>query len=246
MTWSADGKFFVVIAGQQPAQATLYHGDEGVPFFELGRRFRSVVRFCPFTHLVMLGGFGNITKGEIDFWTVRPDGSVASKEAGKAQHSCASMMKWSSCGRYVLTAVLYERLKVDNAFHIFRANGSKVLDAPITAKELHSVDWQPHRSSELAKPDLKSLQKDEMKKPDEKPKKLFKFGKGGESNSSFHQMMRNTMGASTTEDKKGPHKVDRSRYDEVAEQQTAAAVQHIQSQANNLAAGMGQSAGYSG
>jgi len=169
----------------------------------------------------MLGGFGNITKGEIDFWTVRPDGSVASKEAGKAQHSCASKIQWSACGRYVLTAVLYERLKFDNAFQIFRANGSKVLDAPISAKELHSVDWQPHRSSELAKPDLKSLQKEEKKKQgnaqDEKPKKLFRFGKGGDSNSSFHQMMRNTMGASTTEDKKGPHKVDRSKYDEVAE-----------------------------
>lgn len=186
MSWSADGKFFVVIAGQQPAQATLYLGDEGVPFFEFGKRFRSLVRFDPFSQLAILGGFGNITKGEMDFWTVRPDGSVASKEAGKAQHSCASKIQWSACGRYVLTAVLHERLKVDNAFHIFRANGSKVLDAPITAKELHTVDWQPHRSSELAKPDLKNLQKEEKKKQDdEKPKKLFRFGKGGESNSSF-------------------------------------------------------------
>lgn len=49
MSWSADGKFFVVIAGQQPAQATLYLGDEGVPFFEFGKRFRSLVRFDPFS-----------------------------------------------------------------------------------------------------------------------------------------------------------------------------------------------------
>ena len=58
----------MVISGQQPAQATLYLGDEGVPFYEFGKRFRSLVSFCPFSSILMLGGFGNITKGEMDFW----------------------------------------------------------------------------------------------------------------------------------------------------------------------------------
>lgn len=148
---------------------------------------------------------------------------------GKAQHSCATKIRWSACGRYLITAVLTERLKVDNGFNIFRANGSKVIQAPITVNELYSVDWQPHRSSELAKPDIGSLQRDEKNKKDDKPKKLFRFGKGGESSSAFQQMMRQSMGSSAAEAKKGPSKVDLKKYNELAEKQTAAAMEAIQS-----------------
>lgn len=70
----------------------------------------------------MLGGFGNISSGEMDFWQLN-----GLKEIGAAKSSCASRYNWSACGRYFLTSVLYERLKVDNNFQILRANGSKIL-----------------------------------------------------------------------------------------------------------------------
>lgn len=77
----------------------------------------------------------------MDFWSIGPDGKVGDKEMGKAKHSCATKIDWSACGRYVLTSVLNERLKVDNGFQVFRANGSKILDAPINFQELHTVAW---------------------------------------------------------------------------------------------------------
>lgn len=152
--WSPDGRYFIVISGQQPAQATLYLGEEGEPFFEYGQRFRNTVRFCPFSHVLIIGGFGNITKGEMDFWNIEADGTVGETEIGKAKHSCATKIDWSACGRYVLTSVLTERLKVDNGFQVFRGNGTAVLEGPIKFEELHSVAWRPHQKGVIARPDL--------------------------------------------------------------------------------------------
>ena len=114
--WAPDGRHFIVISGQQPAQSTLYLGEEAEPYFEYGQRFRNMVRFSPFSNTLIIGGFGNITKGEMDFWSIETDGKVNDKEMGKAKHSCATKIDWSACGRYVLTSVLNERLKVDNGF----------------------------------------------------------------------------------------------------------------------------------
>lgn len=101
--------------------ATLYNAD-GEPTFEFGKRFRNTIQICPFSQCVLLGGFGNISSGEMDFWQLN-----GLKEIGTAKSSCASRYNWSACGRYFLTSVLFERLKVDNNFQIFRANGSKIL-----------------------------------------------------------------------------------------------------------------------
>jgi len=88
----------------------MYNAD-GEPHFEFGKRFRNTIRVCPFSSSLMLGGFGNITKGEMDFWSLD---NV--REVGKNKSPCATKQKWSACGRYILTSVLYERLKVDNGF----------------------------------------------------------------------------------------------------------------------------------
>lgn len=59
----------------------------------------------------MIGGFGNITKGEMNFWNLETH-----REIGKAKFPCSIKIQWSPCGRYILNSVLYERLKVDNGF----------------------------------------------------------------------------------------------------------------------------------
>lgn len=132
----------------------------------------------------MIGGFGNITKGEMDFWTV--DGQ---REIGKGKAPCATKIDWSACGRYILTSVLYERLKVDNSFMIYRANGTKALFKAEEFTELYSVEWQPHVPGILSKPNIEKIKKEEHKQEQSKPKRIFKFGKGTE-NSAFQQMMR--------------------------------------------------------
>jgi translation initiation factor 2A len=98
------------------------YSSDAQPLFEFGKRFRNTLRLCPFSQTIVIGGFGNITKGEMDFWDLK-----SQSEIGQSKSPCASKILWSACGRYVLTCVLHERLKVDNGFQIFRANGTKVL-----------------------------------------------------------------------------------------------------------------------
>ena len=153
----------------------------------------------------MIGGFGNITKGEMDFWSID-----SCKELGKNKAPCATRQDWSACGRYVLTQVLYERLKVDNNFQIFRANGTKVLAKQENFEELYSVEWQPHERGVLSKPNIDKIKKEEVKEESTKPKRTFKFGKGTE-NSAFQQMMRQQMANDKPSDKH-PKKVDANQY----------------------------------
>lgn len=88
-----------------------------------------------------------------------------------------------------MNSVLYKRLKVDNGFQIFRANGSKVLDKQQNFTELHNVEWQPHEAGILSKPNVDKLRKEEKKEAekDQKPKRMLKFA--GQNN-AFQQMMR--------------------------------------------------------
>jgi hypothetical protein len=90
--------------------------------------------------------------------------------------------------------VLYERLKVDNGFSIFRANGTKALKKAESFGMLHHVEWQPHEAGVLSKPNIDKLRREEEVEASSKPKRIFKFGKGagggGAENGAFQQMMR--------------------------------------------------------
>lgn len=73
----------------------------------------------------------------------------------------------------------------------------------------------------LSKPNLDKLRKQEQKEESNKPKRIFKFGKGGSGagdSSAFQQMMRQQMASGTAD--KGPKKVDANQYKEMAEKQT--------------------------
>lgn len=164
----------------------------------------------------MVGGFGNITKGEMDFWNLDQ-----LKEVGvtRAKAPCATRITWSACGRYILTSVLYERLKVDNGFSITRANGTRALKKPQAFAMLHHVEWQPHEAGILSKPNVEKLRREEEREASAKPKKFFKFGKGagggGGENGAFQQMMRQQMASGTGG--QGPKKVDANQYKELQE-----------------------------
>jgi len=41
--------------------------NDSTPYFEFGRHHRNTIRFSPFSRLVMIAGFGNLS-GEMDFW----------------------------------------------------------------------------------------------------------------------------------------------------------------------------------
>jgi len=82
-----NGQNFIVVSGQQPATATMYNAD-GQPHFEFGKRFRNTIRICPFDSVLMIGGFGNITKGEMDIWSLD-----SLKEIGKGKAPLATKIE---------------------------------------------------------------------------------------------------------------------------------------------------------
>ena len=113
-----------MISGNQPSTTTLY--DKNCkPLFELGKRYRNTIRICPFSQLALIGGFGNL-KGNFDLWRLDK-----CEEVGSAKSDCAITIDWSPDGQHIMTAVLYERVKVDNFLNIFNAVGKKLLNPPM-------------------------------------------------------------------------------------------------------------------
>jgi len=114
--WSSLADYFIVISGTQPAVATLYDKFSN-PKFEFGKRYRNTIRIDPFSNAAIIGGFGNL-KGEIDIWNLDRH-----TEFGLAKSYCAVSIEWAPNGTHFMTAVLYERVKVDNEIKVFLANG---------------------------------------------------------------------------------------------------------------------------
>jgi len=65
----------------------------------------------------LIGGFGNLA-GEIDIWSLEKH-----VEYGKTKSNCTVGIDWAPDGMHFMTAVLLERVKVDNEIKIFLANG---------------------------------------------------------------------------------------------------------------------------
>lgn len=96
--------------------ATLFDKNAN-PLFEFGKRYRNTIRICPFYQTVLIGGFGNLA-GEVDFWDLS-----TLKEIGKMKSQCTVGIEWAPDGKHVLSAVLYERVKVDNELRVYDAMG---------------------------------------------------------------------------------------------------------------------------
>lgn len=70
----------------------------------------------------MIGGFGNL-KGDIDFWDLEK-----MQEIGNSKSYCAVGTEWFPDGKNFFTAVLYERVKVDNEYRVISASGKTVME----------------------------------------------------------------------------------------------------------------------
>ena len=151
IVWIPNGERFIVVSGMQPAVATLYD-KHCQPLFEYGKRYRNTIRICPFSQTVLIGGFGNLA-GEIDFWTLDTN-----KEIGKTKAYCTVGITWAADGKHVLSAVLYERVKVDNEIRIYNAAGKLQCSYSFKESELYEAHWQPCPKGVFPKPDIKALQ----------------------------------------------------------------------------------------
>jgi translation initiation factor 2A len=63
VTWSPNGREFVVVYGTIPSKATLFD-HRATPIFEFGKAARNTIKFNPRGRLLYIAGFGNLN-GEI-------------------------------------------------------------------------------------------------------------------------------------------------------------------------------------
>lgn len=117
--WDVSGRRFVMVYGPQPASATIYNLKANA-ITELGTAGRNFASFSPDGHLLTLAGFGSL-KGAIEIW----DHKVVQK-AAIAESFAASTFLWAPDSRFFLTAVLSDRMKVDNVVRIFSYDGTLV------------------------------------------------------------------------------------------------------------------------
>eukprot|EP01103_Thecamoeba_quadrilineata_P017271 TRINITY_DN6049_c0_g1_i1.p1 TRINITY_DN6049_c0_g1~~TRINITY_DN6049_c0_g1_i1.p1 ORF type:complete len:577 (+),score=99.31 TRINITY_DN6049_c0_g1_i1:1459-3189(+) len=132
--WSPDGTQFLVIYGYMPAKATLY-GVDGVAKADFGSAPRNTGRFSPDGQLLIIAGFGNLL-GDMDFWDTK-----RIKLIGKAQAHCSAYYEWSPDSKYVVTAILSPRIRVDNGYKIFDFQGNFLQEDKVN--ELTGVNWRP-------------------------------------------------------------------------------------------------------
>ncbi|RUS23444.1 hypothetical protein BC937DRAFT_86128 [Endogone sp. FLAS-F59071] len=134
VTWSPNSKEFVVVYGSMPAQATLFdHRINAVKDFGLNPR--NFVRFNPQGRILCIAGFGNLN-GTVDMWDLKTQKKITTFQA-----SNASYCDWSPDGRYLMTATLTPRLRVDNGYKVWHYQGTLVYWEGVD--ELYQINWRP-------------------------------------------------------------------------------------------------------
>ncbi|CAG8465035.1 9013_t:CDS:10 [Dentiscutata erythropus] len=139
VAWSPNSKEFIVIYGYMPANATLFdHRANPIHEFGVNPLFKNVEFLTlEFNNnlLILIAGFGNLA-GTIDIWDRENLKKISTIEATNS-----SECFWSPDGRYIMTAILSPRLRVDNGYKIWHYTGVLVHDESI--QELLQVQWRP-------------------------------------------------------------------------------------------------------
>ena len=131
-------RFFYHLA--MPAKTTLFdHRANAI--FSFGVDPRNYVRYNPQGSIVAVAGFGNLN-GTIDLWDRKTLKKVNTFHAPNASHC-----EWSPCGRFLMTATLTPRLRVDNGFKMWHHSGSLIYEENVD--ELFQVGWRPQPVKEF-------------------------------------------------------------------------------------------------
>jgi translation initiation factor 2A len=102
---------------------------------DFGTAFTNTVLFNPQGRLLLLAGFGNLA-GKTDIYDRRTLNRIATIDA-----SNTSFCEWSPDGRFLLTATLSPRLRVDNGIKIWHCSGPLLHVQMID--ELYQASWRP-------------------------------------------------------------------------------------------------------
>lgn len=132
--WSPNSKEFGVVCGFTPTKTVLYDSRVKV-LYDFGTAPQNFIAFNPQARLIALAGFGNMS-GKINVYDRRTFEKITTVDAPNT-----TFFEWSPCGRFMLTATLSPRLRVDNCVKIWYCTGQllhvQLLD------ELYQASWRP-------------------------------------------------------------------------------------------------------
>ena len=152
VAWSSNNKEFGVVYGcelisllfhiirssvfmtDMPAKTMLF--DQRVrTLHDFGSAPHNTISFNPQGRLLFLAGFGNLA-GKIDVFDRRTLNKICTIDAPNT-----SYCSWSPDGRFLMTATLSPRLRVDNGIKIWHASGPLVHVQNV--EELYRASWRP-------------------------------------------------------------------------------------------------------
>lgn len=110
-SWFPRGGRFIVQSGFMPAHTVIYN-NQGEPEIQLGIHHRNTLKWAPLQRFLLVGGFENL-KGEIDIWDM-----VDMKQVGTCTSTQASFAEWAPDGRFFLTAIVEQTLRVSNEVNV--------------------------------------------------------------------------------------------------------------------------------
>ncbi|EIM82349.1 translation initiation factor eIF-2A [Stereum hirsutum FP-91666 SS1] len=132
--WSPNSKEFGVVYGFMPAKAMLF--DQRVrTLHDFGSSFYNFIAFNPQARLIALAGFGNLA-GKADIFDRRSLTKLTTIDASNTSHC-----EWSPDGKFLLTATLSPRLRVDNGIKIWYVLGQLIHVQ--MCDELYQASWRP-------------------------------------------------------------------------------------------------------
>ncbi|KAH7704936.1 Translation initiation factor 2A [Aphelenchoides avenae] len=135
--WNPTGREFCVCYGFMPSKICVFNL-RGDVVWNLGAGHRNEVHYNRFGTLLLTCGFGNISKGHMQFWSVEEKREVISIEVPNT-----TLFEWAPDGQHFLTATTAPRLRIDNVYRIWHYSGRLIREVPFDRQELWQVTWKP-------------------------------------------------------------------------------------------------------
>lgn len=122
-----------------PAKVTFYDM-KGQPTFDLLEGPRNDIFYNAFGNLVLICGFGNISKGKMEFWDVEKKKEIISIEVPNT-----TLFHWAPDGQHFVTCTTSPRLRIDNCYRFWHYTGRMLAETHYDSpkEELLEVQWRP-------------------------------------------------------------------------------------------------------
>jgi translation initiation factor 2A len=146
MSWSPNSKEFGVVYGFMPAKAKIFNHHANATH-EFPTCPRNEIHFSPSGRFALVAGLGNLA-GQIDIYDLEKDyRKICTIESGNP-----SVCEWSPDSRYIMTATLSPRLRVDNGVKLWHVSGALMYNEDMV--ELLHIEWKPMPAASSASGDI--------------------------------------------------------------------------------------------